>query len=196
MLILFPRGVKHSKKHPPLHLEFSTILSLWADTGRLKRSFCAQICKQLLEKGARSQEKHSSPNRKQVSSNEHDTVLASERSAQHEEEKKKGITSHGQKKESGEEGAQCLRLLETLERVLCRALGWTRHSGWRILLQEVNKAPWKQSEMFKTQRMDSGIDGDVTKAEKKGGCESCDEEVFSSVDVREDGSREGQLKER
>lgn len=48
--------------------------------------------------------------------------------------------------------------------------------------------------MFKTQRMDSGIDGDVTV--RKGGCESCDEEVFSSVDVREDGSREGQLKER
>lgn len=43
--------------------------------------------------------------------------------------KKKGITLHGQKKESGEEGAQCLRLLETLERVLHGALGWTRLSG-------------------------------------------------------------------
>lgn len=42
---------------------------------------------------------------------------------------RKGITSHRQKKESSEEGAQCFRLLDTLERVLCEALGWTQHSG-------------------------------------------------------------------
>lgn len=117
----------HSKNILPLPFEFSPILSVSQLTRTSSKGLSVFRYANSFWWRAGSQEKHSTPNRKQVSSKDHDTLLASECSAQCKKEKKKkewwgGITSHGQK-ESSEEGAQCSRLLETLERVLCGAPG-------------------------------------------------------------------------
>lgn len=142
--------------------------------------------------GVRSQEKHSTPHRKQVSLKEDDTVLAS------------FVPTLNKVADGGGGGVERCNITQTKDRERWRGssvpyatwkntwksersgtLGWTQCSGWRILQQEVNKAPRKQSEMCQPQRMDWGMKGDVSQAKgwRQGGGARVGGGLSSDVEV-------------